>query len=701
MLKLKIKVKHLFALIVALGASFILLQLLVMPKVEVVVAKKHYEQGTANGKSELLQVIDASSGDDRWALIQQYMIENGSDLGTTSYDVIVGVETFYSNMVTSYPDEPHWTSEEKIKYLKDYLNGAPANGYLVRAAKQLALEYLTLGQTKNALGALEQTEQRLPRNLYNQSKELKLARARICVNADAFDAAERLLDELSLSSIPEASYLSDSIAKLKSQIVEQHNNKASSVSGTINRSDGKPMAGIGVFLRDSREVYHSLREDEPYLTMTDSEGNFSFKGVVPGSYVIYIGLSFDQIDGWTRPTKQDTEWIDIRGEENVTRNITLQRLIQIHSPVDEQVITGKTIKFEWEAVEGAAYYTLNGTLPIENGSVGSIIKDHIESNSIELPLETLYNAASGYSYTKIGDKDVPDPTTVLGYANPSSRFSWNVEAYDANGKLLTRSDGYRLNEKTMGHLPFFYLKEHTLTDADQLLLAGHMDDALLKYQADYERNEQDPHSLRMIVKLLGIKATENKQPLGADSIPYLEKLAGVDDNGNTLSSLIDYYGRIGNWSQVDRYYDMLNEAHQGKVPSYTQAQYGRLLLKQGKVQEGEEMLRQAQENDPSNRFIGDYIASVIYTSGNFDKAVGLANLYPERSYYGQDNPDWSKLVHGMSVESQGPNKESYFSKLQEALQGCFSGDQGHTDDWIDEPAFASMKAFITAVSEVD
>lgn len=700
-MKLRIKVKHLFAIVVALGASFILLQLVATPKVEVAVAKKHYEQGTVNGKNELLQVIDASSGDDKWELLQRYMIEHGSDLGATSYDVIVGDGNFYSSMVTLYPDEPHWTSEEKIRYLKEYLNGASANGYLVRAGKQLALEYLTQGRTEDALDALEQTEQRLPANYNDDKGQLKLTRANIYADAEQFEIAERLLDELNMNSGPRDSYLNNNIEKLATRIKEQRDNKASSVSGIINRSDGTPMAGIGVFLRDSKDVYHSLIESEPYQTMTDSEGNFAFKGVVPGSYVIYIGLSFDQIDGWTRPTKQDTEWIDLRGGEHLTRNITLQRLIQLRSPVDEQVITGKTIKFEWEPVEGAAYYALNGTMPVESGSVGSQIKGHIESNSIELPLETLYSAVSGYSYIKIGDKNVPDPTTVLGFANPSSRFSWSVEAYDANGKLLTRSDGYRLNEKTMGHLPFFYLKEHTLTDADQLLLAGRMDDALLQYKADYEQKEQDGHSLRMMVKLLDIMASENKQPLGADSIPYLEKLAGADDNGNTLSSLIDYYGRIGDWSQVDRYYSMLNEMQHGWVPSYSQAQYGKLLLKQGRVQEGKEQLRQAEGNDPSNRFIGYYIASVIYTTSSFDTAAELARLHPERSYYGHANPDWSKLVQAMSVECQGLNKGAYFSKLQEALKVSFGDDQNDIDGWIDEPSYTAMKAFITAVSEVD
>jgi hypothetical protein len=671
-----------------------------MPKIEVMMAKKHFEQGATGGKNELLHVIDASSGADKWEMIRRYMIENGSDLNMTSFDVIVGDGTFQSTKVTSLPDAPPWTGEEKIKYLEAYAEGGPADGYLVRAAKQLAFEYLLQSRTEDAVRALERTEQRLSNQYDNDRRALKLARAKIYADAEQFETAERLLNELSDKPDPQDTYLNDNIAKLKTRIMEQRDNAASSVSGTVKRSDGTPMAGIGVFLRSSKDVYHSLIESEPYQTLTDSQGHFAFKGVAPGSYVIYIGLNFAQIDGWTRPAKPDEEWIDIRGGENLTRNITLQKLIQLRSPVDQQVVTGKTIRFEWEPVEGAASYTLNGTFPIENGTVGNTIKDHIESNSIELPVETLYSVVSGYSYKKFGDKEIPDPSNLLGYADPTSRFSWSVEAYDAKGQLLTRSDGYRLNEQTMGHLPFFYLKERKLTDADQLLLAGRTDEALLAYKADYERNEQDRHSLRMIMKLLEIHAPGDKQPLGEAAVPYLEKLASAGDSG-ALSSLMTYYGSVGDWPQVDRYYGKLNEVRQGRVESYTQAQYGRLLLKQGRVQEGEAQLRQAQENDPSNRFIGDYMASVMYLSGALDTAEELARQYPERSYYDADNPDWSELVRGLKVESQNSSDQSYFSKLKEALRVCFSGDLKQMESWMAKSDYAAMKAFVTALSKVD
>lgn len=700
-MRLKIKVKHLFALVTFLGASFVLLQAVVLPRVEVAIAKQHFEQGTAGGKNELIRAIDAASEDDKWALIRRYMIENGLDLGMTRFEVIAGDGTFESGTATSLPEAPRWTGEEKLKYLEAYAVGGPVDGYMVRSAKQLAYEYLMLGRTEDAIRALERTEQRLSSSYDNQKKELKLARAKIYSDAAQYETAERLLKELSEHPNRLDPYLTDKIAKLKSRIAEQRDPTASSVSGTITKSDGTRMAGVGVYLRSSKDIYHSLIDSEPYQTMTDSAGRFAFKGVAPGSYVIYIGLNFEQIDGWTRPVNPDQEWIDLRGGEQLTRDITLQRLIQLRAPVDQQVITGDTVQFEWEPLEGAAYYKLNGTFPVENGSVGFQIKDHIEGNAIELPLETLYGVATGYSYKKFGDKELPDPSNLLGFADPSSRFSWSVEAYDADGKLLTRSNGYRLNEQTMGHLPFFYLKARTLTDADRVLLEGRMDEALLAYKAAYARNEQDHHSLRMIVKLLGINAPGKKQPFDAGSLTYLEKLASVDDGGNVLFSLIDHYGSVGNWPLVDRYYGILKKVRQGKVESYAQAYYGTLLLRQGRVQEGEAQLRQAQENDPSNRFIGSYIASVIYLSGDLVKAEALARQYHERSYYDQANPDWSKLVHGLADESRETNEKAYLPHLREALKVGFSGDQTRVAEWMAKSENAAMKAFILALSKVD
>ncbi|MFD2328941.1 hypothetical protein ACFSR7_06735 [Cohnella sp. GCM10020058] len=701
-MKVKIKVKHLFALVTVLCASFVLLQVFVMPSVQVALAKKHFEQGAPNGKRELIRAIDAASGDDKWALIRRYMIENGSDLGAMRFEVVAGDGTFESGTATSLPEAPRWTEEEKLKYLQAYAEAGPVDSYMARAATQLAFEYLLLGRTEDAIRALERTEQKLSIRYNIQKSELKMARAKIYADVDEPETAERLLDELSERPNRQDTYLTDKIAKLKTRIAEQRDPAASSVSGTIKKSDGARMSGIGVYLRSSRDIYHSLLDSEPYQTMTDAEGRFAFKGVAPGSYVIYIGLNYEQLDGWTRPAGYNEEWIDIWGGEQLTRDITLQRLIQLRAPVDQQVITGDTIKFEWESVEGASYYKLNGTFPVENGSVGFQIKDHIEGNAVELPLETLYSVATGYSYKKFDDKELPDPSNLLGFADPSSRFSWNVEAYDAGGQLLTRSNGYRLNEQTMGHLPFFYLKARTLTEADRLLLEGRMDEAWSAYKADYARDEQDHHSLRMIVKLSGIPAPGQKQILDVVSLTYLEKQASIDDSGSALATLIEHYGSVGNWPLVDRYYGMLEEARQGRVESYTQALYGTLLLKQGKIREGEAQLRQAQETDPSNRFIGSYLASVIYLSGDLDKAEALARQYPERSYYDQANPDWSKLVHDLAEESRNANGDAYLSQLRDALRVGFGGDQTRVAEWrIANSEHAAMEAFVVALSKVD
>ncbi|WP_281202997.1 hypothetical protein [Cytobacillus kochii] len=90
-----------------------------------------------------------------------------------------------------------------------------------------------------------------------------------------------------------------------------------------------------------------------------------------------------------------------------------------------------------------------------------------------------------------------DPNTLLAFTNPNNRFSWSVDAFDEHDKLLTRSNGYRLGNDTIGHLPFFYLKTRTLTEADQLLLDKKFTEALEAYKV----NLDDKHSERMIKRL--------------------------------------------------------------------------------------------------------------------------------------------------------------------------------------------------------
>ncbi len=756
-MKLTIKVKHLVTALISIGVVLLLLQYIVMPKVQVYKAQKQFEQGSTQGKENLLTVIaESRSPSQKWELIRKYMIETGEDSVVQGFDVYAGPGFTQTNTVN--PDKTNWSWEERLPFMEAYLADGPANEYMVRAAKQLAYYYGSEGNPGQALAALELAESRLGADYAELKQKLMLEQAKLYAGNNEVDKAERILDGLTnrmnakdmdfkgevaqlkvrlwiqkgdvqgalitVSRELEAlekeivdqkkqfpdignfkSVKLEQLTSLKEQLehsVEYGGGSISTVSGTIERSDGTPMARIGVYLRERKAVNHSVTDGEPYQVLTDSQGHYEIKGVLPGSYQLNIGLLFEQIDGWTWPTMND-DWIDVKEGQNqsLTENIVLHPLIEIKSPINQQVITGNTISFKWEPVRGAVYYNLNGSLPIENGSFGILIRTNIRDNHIELPVEKLYDLATGIAYKTAGDKQVVDASTLLGFANPDNRFAWSVEAYDEHGRLLTRSNGYRLNENTLGDLPFFYLKERTMTEADQMLKSDKMDDALVSYKKSYEIDKQDRHSLRMIIRIYeAIASSKRQMVLSEEALPYVMEMIKVNPAGEYIFKLIDYFRKKEDWMQVDKYYTLLAKANDGRVEPYVRSIYATSLMNQSRLKEAGEQFEQAMAQDRSHRFIGPYLAIELHEQGTFENAKKLAIQYPERSI-GEVSPVWAELIQDLEIEADQSDAVEYWVELNEKLEWFFAGDRKQIDPWMTTTKHSAMRAFIKALFEVN
>ncbi|TVY01193.1 carboxypeptidase regulatory-like domain-containing protein [Cohnella terricola] len=750
-MKVTIKVKHLAIGVLAIGLALTLLQFVVIPKLQVRAAIKHFEAGNVEGKREMLALIDnAASPGKRWELIRQYMIGPGGLSIANRYDVYVGPSsTMGGGSGSSVRDYREWGWEEKLPYLLEYVSDAPVGMDWFEAAKQIAEYYLSEGRTNEALSMLELAE---GRRGDAWGARLKLERAKIYAARGDTEAAGRLVDEMEAAKPSESLDLDGDIVQFKArllvaegkardalqeidreiettrewmeaekkkfpdmqeftpaklerlktfrqllrQAVDDGADKDAAVSGTVKRSDGTPLARVGVFLRSEQDVNHSVIDGEPYQTLTDAQGRYEFKNVIPGNYQLYLGLQFDQIDGWTWPTMYG-DWIVVEGGKAIHQDVALQRLIEIQSPSDEEVLADSKVKFSWQAVEGAVHYSLYGQLPIEHGVSSVLIRDRILGHSTELPVETLYEASGGgYSYQEVNGEMVLETRQLLGFADPNSRYSWYVEAYDERGRLITRSNGYRLNEDTMGPLPFFYLKERSLNAADELLLSGRLDEALAEYKKSFEADRSDRYSLNQIIRILGGQAAMARHSKTSDeAIPYLERMMELaPGKSDTLFNLFDYYEGKRDWAKVDTYYRQYLSAREGVLDGYAQSRYATALMKQKRLDEASAQFREALENDTSHRFVGNFLAVELYKSGSIELVAKLAETYPQRASY--DYSDWSRLIRGLAQESRNYESETYGKTLKEALEAYFDGNESVMDG-IRQPA---LKAFVEALRKV-
>ncbi|AIQ39614.1 carboxypeptidase-like regulatory domain-containing protein [Paenibacillus sp. FSL R5-0912] len=479
---------------------------------------------------------------------------------------------------------------------------------------------------------------------------------------------------------------------------EAGNSAPATLSGTLTYSDGTPVSRAGIFLRPESEVSHSVfYGSEPYEIVTDAQGRFSFSGVIPGYYQLFLGLSFEQIDGWTWPVQAD-DWIEIKPNDRLTNNIILQPLLELKSPVNSQLLTGDSVEFEWETVRNAASYSLSGTVSAEGSTFSYVIRQHITGNKISIPVTDLYNSG-GFSTSSSGEGwESVEPSSLLGFADPSGRFSWSIEAYDVSGRVITRSNGYRLNEDTVGNLPFFYLQSRSLTAADQLVKAQKLEQALEAYRHDYARDPQDDHALKMLVHLMTAKASYTKdKSLEAATIPLLVKLVELRPTADSVFNLALYYYEQSDWKSYNHYYSWFLELREQKPHSYDQGINATALMHQGELDEARRQFVASLEEDGSHRFTGSYLAAELAAGQPLDDVLKLALRYPQHSP-GSGTVNWAKLITQMKAERTG-QPELFDRQLKQMLE-LYTARSGKLREWTEESGDSALKTFMKAVLEV-
>ena len=722
--------------------------LLIQPQVNLLLGERQMAKGEAGGKENVLQALESPIfPNQKWSLIKRYMLDDGI---SNRFDVYVGPS---STQVNNQSLEMRFTWEEKFPYLQKYLESGPIDSYLTTTAKQLSFYFQREGQLEKADEALRQASERYADSQYSSNMfELESERIKMFLKHADFETARSLIDKAKEKLTNEDFQQIGALARLEAEViinergldkaldftekeleeyqqkyaeeqrqfpnqnegrpvaleqleslkqhlesaVNQNSRGITTVKGKVVRSDGKPVANAGVFLREEQSIHHSVVEDEPYQLVTDKEGKFEFNGVIPGSYQLYLGLNFDQIDGWTWPVQYD-DWVEVGGQESETLEVILYPLLELYEPVNQEAVTTEKVKFAWEEVDGAAYYNLHLGIDLESGSIGTVFKENAIGNELTVSVEELYDQSTGIVFEDTEDWSNVDPISILAFTNTENRFSWSVRAFDKNGEMITQSNGYRLDEDTIGNLPFFYLKEREMTEADRLFLDKNVEQAYQQYKEDYENDPNDRHSLRMINRLIGAEASQRGRTRDEMALPYLKKWAELSSSPETAFDLARYYSEKRAWKEYHYWYNRYIELNGGRASDYVLGVHATALMKQGEFAQAKQVFMESLESDGGNRFIGNLLALELYEGEPFEVVGKLAGKYPERVSSLEDM-DWQRIIQDMSIEKR--KFTDYEKELQQVLQLYFDDDHDRLNKWLETTNKPQLKQFLMALKEI-
>lgn len=730
---IKLKIKYLLISVVLFISFSVLFTMFLQPMLQAKMISKNIENNNlTDAKQQIIDLIEKERFN-TLDLIKKHMIER-EQMGER-YDVYVGPSMTSWGSVTG---DQLFTLEESEPYLLLYIEEAPIDGYLKRTIEILKTFYESKGEYEKARMIIEKGLDRFAVSSMHYH-DLQLMKIDLAIKTNDVEDATRFIHQyeanmdqrfpdtfLQLTKLKAELYVrqgelekgytllneeianyddwhEEMIADMKDRnefqagmsgspyfnalvlMREQlermisDNGELGKVEGRVTRSNGEPISNVGIFLREESHVNQSVSSYERYQTVTNEDGSFSFTGVIPGSYQIHTGFSFEQIDGWSWSVGTD-DWLDVTAKETIQYPIIITPLIEQIEPTNYQVIREEEMVFVWNPFPGAASYTLYGGIERDGSSTIFQMISGIRESEITIPVEKLYEITSGVMFTE-RDWETVIPESVLGFSNPEGTFSWSVKAFNEDGNLIGQSNGYRLREETMGPLPLFHLKARELTEADQVFLEENVVEALEMYKENVRENEEDVHSLRMVARILGLNREKEEQAL-----PYWLLLAQKNPSSSTSFDIARLYFEKENWTEFEKWYKH-SVAQSDEVSPYVKSFYARALMKQEKLEEARSMFYEAIEEDRSNRFIGLLLAVELYLMEDWEQVKVLAERYKERGYHAQN---WSKQIQELELEVP-------IDKVSKALQQYFAGDEINEVELASEP---SLIRFLKMLDQV-
>ncbi len=198
-------------------------------------------------------------------------------------------------------------------------------------------------------------------------------------------------------------------------------------------ANGLPVAGIGGWLWPAAIAAHELSTAPmtTYIGMSNAKGVLQIQGVPAGHYVLTLQIPYPQNAVMIPLRTAATGTVTVHSHGLTTIEVGFARKIQRLSGRVE----GQAVHLAWRPYPGAAYYQLSYG-PTERGGTGVTVPFHarFDGPHAVVSLQQLDADWAGAAFAQHG----PLPSTLLGPL-ADGRLHWNVQAYDARGRMISSS----------------------------------------------------------------------------------------------------------------------------------------------------------------------------------------------------------------------------------------------------------------------
>jgi len=352
--------------------------------------------------------------------------------------------------------------------------------------------------------------------------------------------------------------------------------------------DGKPAAYAMVYLKDTnyRNVDSSnmgMSDGIRCVAVTDGEGSFRIENVPNGIYGVGVCIDWQRVQG--RALQVDKSYsLQFTGSTGIERDISFLDTSEMLKV--EDVGEGK-LRFIVKMPEETKYYTIGmGELvEVENNQImanNRFVSENIDT--AEYVLDTAKERYRGMNTGASFGTDGIDPRYLFEPFYHTGDYVYYVTFYDTGGHILYDSNGIYPSRQA----GYVHISGSQWSEADELLLDKRYGEAIKLYETQLNDGQQGLHALKVLTKLYynGWEFDDETSTLKykdkRKATEYFEKLAdSIKDNEQINSSLA--------WLYIDegRYQEGL-ELLQLKKSSYGLREIARVYGYMGEFSKAEE-----------------------------------------------------------------------------------------------------------------